>query len=345
MQIDPDRLNDQLRNGLAPAYLVCGDEPLVIQECCDAIRKRAIEAGYSERSVVNVESGFDWESIRFSTQSLSLFAERKLLEVRIPNGKPGEEGSRILTQLAANPPVDTLLMVVTGKLDKQTRESGWVKTLGEAGVAVMAWPIDAEKLPQWIERRMRSKGLRAGAGVASLLAYHMEGNLLAAAQEVDKLALLYGDEEIREEEVEKFLADNTRFTVFGLADACLAGDAQSAVRVLESLRAEGVEPILILWALAREARTMAQISAQIGAGRPEAGVLQAHRIWANRRPLVVKALRRIRATRWPAILVRAERIDRIVKGRAQGNAWQEIESLVLAFCGVRVLAATGERSG
>ncbi len=338
MQIDPDRLNDQLRKRLAPVYLISGDEPLVIQECCDAIRQRASEAGYVERHVLNVDGAFDWESLRSSSQSLSLFAERRLLEVNMPNGKPGADGGRILAELAANPAADTLLMVITGKLDKQTRESGWAKSLDDAGVAVMIWPISVERLPEWIERRIRSKGLRVETGVTNLLAYHMEGNLLAAAQEVDKLALLYGDAEVRLADVEAMLADNTRFTVFGLADSCLAGDARSAVRVLESLRAEGVEPILVLWALVREARSMAQIAAQIADGRPEAGVLQAHRVWASRRPLVVKALRRLKARRWPAILVRAARIDRLVKGRAKGNAWQEIESLVLAFCGVRVLA-------
>jgi len=345
MNIDSDRLADQLHQGLAPVYLICGDEPLIVEECCDAIRAHARPAGYVERSVASVESGFDWNSLLSAAQSLSLFAERRILEVRIPNGKPGEIGARTLTELAAQPPADTLLIVVTGKLDKPTREGGWAKVLGDAGVAITVRPLDAQRLPGWIERRMRLRSLRAEAGVVDLLAYHMEGNLLAVAQEVDKLALLYGEGEIRVADVEDILADNTRFTVYGLADACLAGDARSAVRILESLRAEGVEPILILWALTREARSMAQVSAQIAQGRPEAGVLQAHRIWANRRPLVAKALHRFRPARWLVMLMRAGRIDRIIKGRAQGDLWSEIESLVLAFCGVRTQTAGADRSG
>ncbi len=343
MRIDSDHLMDQLKKGLAPVYLVCGEETLVIEECCDAIREQARLAGYVERSIATVENGFDWNSLLSSTQSLSLFAERRLLEVRIPNGKPGE-GGQILMELAARPPADTLLLVVTGKLDKQTREGGWAKALDEAGIAVTVWPLDAKRLPAWIEGRMRQNKLRAEPGVVAVLAYHMEGNLLAAAQEVDKLALLYGEDEIRVADVEEILADNTRFTVYGLADSCLAGDARSALRILERLRAEGVEPILIIWALVREMRAMAQMSAQIAQGRPEAGVFQAHRVWANRRPLVAKALRRFRAPRWLAMLTRAARIDRIIKGRAIGDVWMEIESLVLALCGVRTNAAA-ERLG
>ncbi len=344
MNIDSDRLTDQLQKGLAPVYLVCGEETLVIEECCDAIREQARIAGYTERSIATVESGFDWNSLLSLTQSLSLFAERRLLEVRISNGKPGENGGQLLMELAARPPADTLLLVITGKLDKKTRESGWAKALEEAGIAVTVWPLDARCLPAWIEGRMRHRKLRAEPGVAAVLAYHMEGNLLAAAQEIDKLALLYGQDEIRVTDVEGILADNTRFTVYGLADSCVAGDARSAVRILERLRAEGVEPILIIWALAREARSMAQMSAQIAQGRPETGVFQAHRVWANRRPLVAAALRRFRAPRWLVMLTRSARIDRIIKGRAKGDAWIEIESLVLAFCGVRTNAAA-ERLG
>ncbi|MHB8255701.1 MAG: DNA polymerase III subunit delta [Acidiferrobacterales bacterium] len=339
MQIDSDRLPGLLGKGLAPVYLVCGDDPLLVDESCEAIRQAARAAGYAERSVTSVGSGFDWNDLLLSSQSLSLFSRARLLEVRMPNGKPGEHGTRILSQLAAHPPADTILLVITGKLDRQTREGGWAKTLEEAGVLVGIRPLDGQRLPGWIEQRMALRGLRGESGVADLLAYHTEGNPLAAAQEVDKLALLYGDGVVRVAEVENLLADNTRFTVFGLADTCLAGDGRSAIRVLESLRAEGLDPILVLWALAREARTMAQIATQIAQGRSESGVFQAHRVWASRRPMVTKALRRFRPTQWLGMLVRAARIDRIIKGRAEGDAWTEIESLVLALCGIRTQAA------
>ncbi len=339
MQIDSDRLPELLRKGLVPVYLVCGDEPLLVDECCEAIRDAARAADYAERHVTIVGSGFDWNDLLLSTQSLSLFSRARLLEVRVPSGKPGEHGARILSQLAARPPADTILLVVTGKLDKQAREGGWAKSLEQAGALVTVRSLDAQHLPGWIEHRMALRGLHAEPGVADLLAYHMEGNPLAAAQEVDKLALLYGDGMVRTADLENFLADNTRFTVYGLADTCLEGDGRLAIRILESLRTEGVEPILVLWALAREARNMAQIAAQIAQGRPESGVFQTHRIWASRRSLVTKALRRFRPVQWQVMLVRAARIDRIIKGRAEGDAWTDIESLVLALCGVRVQAA------
>ncbi len=343
MHVDSDRLSEHLGKGLAPIYLVCGDDPLLVDESSEAIRQAAGAAGYGERSVTNVGSGFDWNELLLSSQSLSLFSRTRLLEIRIPSGKPGENGARILSQLAGHPQADTVLLVITGKLDRQTREGGWAKTLEEAGVLVSVRPLDGPRLLAWIERRMALHGLHSEPGVADLLAHRTEGNPLAAAQEVDKLVLLYGDGIVRVADMEDLLADNARFTVYGLTDACFSGDGPSAIRVLGSLRAEGLDPILVLWALARETRTMAQIAAQIAQGRSESSVFQANRVWASRRPLVTKVLRRFRSAQWLGMLVRAARVDRIIKGRAEGDAWIEIESLVLALCGVRIHAAAVPR--
>ncbi len=339
MQIDSERLAESLRRGLVPAYLVFGDEPLLVDESCELIRSAARAAGYAERSVTNVTSGYDWNDLLLSARSLSLFANARVLEVRIPGGKPGQDGAQALMDLAAHPPADSMLLVVAGKLDRQTRESSWVRSLDEAGVVVAVRPLDVQHFPAWIGQRIERRGLQVEPGVADILAYRMEGNPLAAAQELDKLALLYRDRVIRVSDVEEILSDNTRFTVYGLVDACLAGNGTSAMRVLESLRAEGVEPVLVLWALARETRTMFQIATQISQGRAESSVFQAHRVWGGRRPLVSNALRRLRPAQWLGILIRASHIDRVIKGRADGDVWLEIESLVLALCGVRVSAA------
>lgn len=346
MRIDPERLPGHLahsaQGGLAPVYLVYGDEPLLLDECCSAIRRRAQELGFGERSVYTVESGFDWNDLYASTQAMSLFAERRLLELRLPGGKPGDTGAKLLAQLAQQPAPDTLLLVVAGKLDKAGRESAWARALDEAGVSVAVWPLEAARLPAWITARMHAHKLQAEPGVVDLLAYHLEGNLLAAAQEIDKLALLAQDGRVRLADVEECLSDNARFNVYGLVDACLQGQAATAARMLASLRAEGVEPILVLWALAREVRAMAQISSQLAQGRAEASVFQANRVWSNRKALVTQALRRLRPAHWLALLVRAARIDRVLKGRAQGDVWQELEVLALAVCGLRPLA-TPER--
>lgn len=347
MRIDAERLSGHLTTvanaSLPPVYLVYGDEPLLVDESCSAIRQRAQALGFSERSVYTVESGFDWNDLYASTQSMSLFAERRLLEVRLPSGKPGDVGAKLLAQLARQPVPDTLLLVVAGKLDKAGRESAWAKALDEAGVTVAIWPLEAARLPAWISARLAARQLRAEPGVVDLLVHHLEGNLLAAAQEIDKLALLADAGNIRLADVEESLSDNARFNVYGLVDVCLQGQAAAAARMLASLRAEGVEPILILWALGRELRAMAQISAQLAQGRAEASVFQANRVWSNRKSLVSQALRRLRPAHWLALLVRAARIDRVLKGRAQGDVWQELEALALAVCGIRPLATSVDR--
>ena len=192
MQVNPDQLVSQLRRRLAPVYFVHGDEPLLVREAADTIRAAATAAGFSERQVLTVESGFDWNSLSAATQNLSLFAERRLIELHMPTGKPGEAGAQQLVRYAAAPPPDTLLLVIAGKLEKATRESRWAKALDAAGAAVIVWPIETAQLPGWIARRMLARGLKPGAGVTELLAYHMEGNLLACDQEIEKLAMLWG---------------------------------------------------------------------------------------------------------------------------------------------------------
>ena len=356
MQVNPDQLVSQLRRGLAPVYFVYGDEPLLVREAADAIRAAATAAGFSERQVLTVESGFDWNSLSASTQNLSLFAERRLIELHMPTGKPSEAGAQQLVQYAAAPPPDTLLLVIAGKLEKATRESRWAKALDAAGAMVIAWPIETAQLPGWIARRMLARGLKPGAGVTELLAYHMEGNLLACDQEIEKLAMLWGTSAavpdaalpppslessaagaprtVAVEEIEGALSDNARFSVFQLADATLEGEVRVAMRMLESLRAEGMEPMLVLWALTREARALASLSVRVAAGESAEQALDAARVWSRRKPLVRQALKRLAPAAWLGVLQRAARVDRVIKGRATGDAWRELQNLALAMSGL-----------
>jgi DNA polymerase-3 subunit delta len=334
MQISADQLSRQLERGLASLYLVSGDEPLQVDECAKVIRRRAETAGCNERSVFTAGPGFDWDGLRTATQSLSLFAERRLVELRLPTGRPGEAGAGLLAELTEHASADIVLLVITGKLDKAQRESQWVKAIETVGTHVVIWPLDAQKLPAWLAQRIAARGLQPEAGVVDLLAWHLEGNMLAAAQEVDKLAMLCGDGRVRLADVEESLADSARFSVYQLVDAALAGEVVAVRRILASLRTEGTEPILILWALARELRSLAQMGQELVRGKPEKSVLA--RAWAQRRTLVGKALRRHPAPIWLDFMQRSAQLDRILKGRETGDLWLELERLLLAVAGLKL---------
>jgi DNA polymerase-3 subunit delta len=345
VQINADQLARHLERGLAPLYLVSGDEPLQVDECSKAIRRCAEAAGCSERSVFTAGPGFDWDGMRTTTQSLSLFTDRRFIELRLPTGRPGEAGLALLTDLAKNAPADIVLLVVTGKLDKTQRASPWVKAMETAGTHVVIWPLDAQKLPAWLTHRFTTRGLKPDTGVIDLLSWHLEGNMLAAAQEVDKLAMLCTDARVRLTDVEESLADSARFSIYQLVDAALAGEVVAVRRILASLHAEGSEPILILWALARELRALAQMGQELARGKPESSVLA--RAWAQRRTLIGKALRRHPASVWLDFVRRCAQLDRLLKGRASGDLWLEIERLLLAIAGLRQFAmndSTLERS-
>jgi DNA polymerase III subunit delta len=335
MQISADQLASHLKRGLAPIYFVYGEEQLLVEECTRAIRDAAQAAGYLGRQVLTVESGFDWNGFFNSSQSMSLFSERRLLELRLPTGKPGDAGSKVLLEIAARPPADTVFVVSSGKLDKQTRETRWAKALESAGVVIAVYPPDAAQWPTWIRRRMEIHSLRPGPGVVDLLAHLMEGNLLACAQEIDKLAMLFGAADVGLDDIEGNLSDNARYNVFALADASLRGEPLAVARILDRLRGEGVEPILILWALTREARELSQMAAMVATGQPVTRVLDARRVWTKRKPLLTAALKRLSPEAAQNLLRRAARTDRILKGRAAGDVWQELQCLALGMSGLK----------
>jgi DNA polymerase-3 subunit delta len=232
-------------------------------------------------------------------------------------------------------PDDVLLLVWTGKLDRTQTNSKWFKALDSVGANIGVQAIVPTQLPGWIGQRLQRRGLIPGPGVTELLAYRFEGNLLAAAQEVEKLALLYTGE-ISVEMIQAGLGEDARFDVFGFVDSCLAGNGPAAVRALRGLQAEGVAPSLVLWAITREIRLLAQCAAGIDAGQPESRVFSEHRIWQKKQPLFRAALQRGRGTRWRALLQTAARADRVIKGRAPGTDWQALQALGLGLAGVRI---------
>ena len=338
MQVRADQLLDRLTGSLARVYLVHGDEPLLTMEACQAVRDAARAQGYSERQVFSVDKSFDWQALTGASQSMSLFAEKRLMELRLPTGKPGTSGSEVIATLAATPDDDTILLVWSGRLDKRAQASKWVKALEQAGVVVAVYPLSSRELPGWIKQRMKQHSLNAGPGVAELLAYRYEGNLLALAQEIEKLSLLFVDDLVSVADIEDKLGDGARFDVFRMVDTCLQGDGPAAVRALTGLRSEGVAPVLILWALVREIRALAQMSAEMAVGKSESQLFREFRVWSTRQALVRTALRRHPRNRWYSLLQGAHRADKVIKGREPGDAWLALQALGLALSGVRLNA-------
>lgn len=344
MQLKPEQLAQHLKKSLAPIYLVYGDELLLVQEAADAVRAAARAQGYGEREVFAVERDFDWNQLTASSNALSLFAERRILEVRMPTGKPGDAGGKALREYAARPPEDTLLLIVSGKLDAQQRKSKWVTDLEAAGVGVPVWPVAPRQLPQWIRARMQARGLQPTAEAVELLAERIEGNLLACAQEIDKLQLLCGQGAVGAAAIGAAVADSSRFDVYGLVDAALAGEADRSLRMLAGLRGEGVEPVLVVWALARELRGLAAMAWEIAGGDAPAAVMARHKVWAKRQSVVGTALPRLKPATWQALLAACARLDRVTKGLAPGNPWDELVHLCLRLAGRPLPLADGGRS-
>jgi DNA polymerase-3 subunit delta len=334
VKISTDQVERELERGLASAWLVAGDEPLLVGEAADAVRARARRDGYTERELFFAERGFDWASLLESSLSLSLFAERRILEVKLPTAKPGAEGGRVLATLVNDPPPDTVLLVVAGKLERDAYSSAWFKAFEARGVVVQAWPVEIGRLPQWITTRAGRHGLKLDIEGARLLAERVEGNLLAAHQEIEKLALTHGRGAVSADEVAIAVANSARYDVFQLGEAALAGDAARALRILEGLRGEGTEPTLVLWAVCREVRALAH--ARTSPGQPQGYGRQAER----RAALIAGATRRIAGRPLAPLLERAGRIDRQIKGLAAGDPWGELALLVATLAGAKLSAAT-----
>ncbi len=334
MRLKIDQLGKHLEGRLAPVYVLGGDELLQIQEARDAVRAVAGKQGFNERVLLSAEKDFDWGIFRAHAASLSLFGDRRVIDLRLVSGKPGDAGARALKAYAVEPSEDNLLIVTMDKFDRASASTQWYKALERAGAAIRTWPVDARSLPGWIRGRAGTRGLTLSAAAAQALGERVEGNLLACAQEIDKLHMLHGETRLDLEDVLRSVADSARFDLFDLVDAALAGDTARSVRILHGLREEGVAPPLVAWALTREIRSMSRMAGDMAGGAGIDRVMGQHRVWDKRRGLVSSALHRHPASVWLDILRQAARTDRITKGGAPGKPWDALESLALAMGGL-----------
>jgi DNA polymerase-3 subunit delta len=344
MQLSLAQLPQHLARGLQPLYTLHGDEPLLIQEAADAIRAAARSQGFAERSVhTALGAGFDWSEVLAAGGSMSLFAARQIVELRIPSGKPGKEGGAALQQLAAQAQGNdaTLTLVLLPRLDRATRSGAWFSALDSAGVSLQIDAIARGALPQWIAQRLRAQGQRVAAGEAGqrtlqFFADQVEGNLLAAHQEIQKLALLYPEGELSFEQIERAVLNVARYDVFRLSEAVLGGQVARTLRMLGGLQAEGVAEALVHYTLAEDIRALKHVKDAVGLGRPLPLALREQRIWGLRERLFERALPRLSDTALANLLHAAHQVDGIVKGLKQldwpADAWASLQRLALALC-------------
>jgi len=339
------QFNAQLSRGLAPIYLIAGEEPLLIQEALDALRGVARAQGYAEREILDVERGFDWSLLFQACASMSLFSSRKIVELRMPGGAPGAVGSEMLRSLAAQPPPDTLLLVVCEALDGRTREAAWAQALEQAGVSLYVWPIAEADFPGWIETRLRAAGLGIEPDALEALVDRTEGNTLAAAQDVAKLALLFPGATVSAAQVSEAVADSARFNAFDLGDCMLEGDAAGAARSLARLREEGVEVIELLAALNWTLRQWVQAQAQYAQSGDAGRACEAARVPRPRQAVMRKALARTRLPQLYGLIRRGALIDQLAKSTGgKEQAWEELLTLVMAAAGAAPLRSKASTS-
>jgi DNA polymerase III subunit delta len=331
LKLTPDALSGHLEQQLLRAYLISGDDPLLSGEAADAIRASARAKGFTERDVHFMERGSDWDDVRASSSNLSLFGARRLVEIRMPTGKPGVAGGAALVSMLEIDDQDTVYLIMTPRLDRDVQSANWVKTVETKGAFVQVWPIDSDRMTPWLRGRAKRLGLDITAEGFEVLAERTEGNLLAAHQELEKLKLVAQPGQITADTILASVGDSARFDVFQLGESVLAGDAERALRMLGGLRAEGVEATLVLWALTKAMRDLwGAVSATPGA-RP--------RVWGRQAVALEKGARRASRLPFATLAIRAGRADRMIKGRLFGDAWDEMALLAADICGHPALRA------
>jgi DNA polymerase-3 subunit delta len=310
--------------------MVSGDEPLQQMESLDLIRSYLRDNDFSEREVLDVDAQFDWQRLMDEAANMSLFATRRIVELRIPSAKPGRQGSQVLKDYLSRPPEDTVLVINAGKVDGNSKKSAWYKAVEQSGMIVQCWPVAVDKLSSWLQQRFRARDMDADNEVLAYISQHVEGNLLAADQEIEKLYLLLGPGKISYADVAEAVTSQSRYSVFELVDMMLAGDSKRVIRIITGLKAEGVVPVVVNWALAKDIRLLAQASQDISSAD---FMLKRSGVWQSRIAMFKACMSRHSARSFQLMLKRCSYIDAVSKGMIDSNVWDDIESLCVRMAG------------
>lgn len=339
MLIRADNLRQDLYKIQRPVYLVCGEEPLQHRDAIDIIRKAARYYGFNDRETYTVESGFDWRTLYQAGCELSLFSEKKLIEVHLPKAGPGKDGAEAIKTYLQSPPQDTILLLTLGKLESAWKKSAWFKSIDQAGAIIQVWPVTGMELLNWLDKRGRKAGLILDRESLMYLAENVEGNMLAADQELEKLALTFrkdanGDEPVAVDvqAVKQSIADNSRYNVFELFDTALARNPGRALRMLEGLKQQAQPVVLLHFILTREVRMLATLSGQLR-HEPLSKVISHPMIFNNRKKLIGEVLTKSSWAFWVVLLQRLHTLDRMIKGLEVGDPWSEMKQLLAAIAG------------
>jgi len=335
MRLKAEQIAGHLQQNLLPAYLIFGDEQMLVEEASDLVRQQARTRGAIDRQVWHVEGRFDWSQLQWQEQTLSLFASQRLLEIRLPSGSPGKEGGEALRKYAANPPQDTTLLIISGKIDARSQKSKWFSELDRIGGTIPVWPVDLTNLPRWILQRMQQRGLHASQQVASLIAERVEGNLFAASQEVEKLQLLSADGKVDEQLVSESVADNARFEAFGLMDTVFLGHVAKIARMISRLRAEGMDILSVFSAVSWSLHRAINMAMQLEQGQRMEQVFASQKppVWQKSQGMMRQALLRHDYQKWQGFLLQMADIDQAAKGSIQTCPWTLLENLCMQVAG------------
>ena len=340
MKIKPDQLAGYLNKSSSQTYLVCGDEPLIAEESSDAIRQHLKQQGFEEREVLFVEAGFKWEYLLECANALSLFAENRLIEIRLGSQKINKAAAKILLEYLQYAPAENTLLIIADKLDAGAKKSAWYKNIEQKGLIVEIWPIENQQLPGWLKKRASTLNLQLDDDAVNILCERIEGNLLAAKQELDKLQLQHSNKRLTADDIVNSVSDSSRYDVFALMDAVIFAQSERSLKILQVLKQEGVEATIILWAISREIRLLHTVKTGLSQGLSYESLCGKHRIWGKKKTRLKQAAMAQNFATLEQLLRQSAVADQIIKGMAQGDCWLLISDMLLTLCGTQLKLQT-----